>query len=104
MTAADGAGTAPGRGPGGVRLRIQRWLETWRPLLPVLFAESVILLGFGALLPVMPLYVQEHGIDLPTLGLIVAAWSIAKLVAEPIFGYLADHTSRKPFLVGGAIV
>jgi DHA1 family multidrug resistance protein-like MFS transporter len=85
-------------------MRARRWLDTWRPLLPVLFAEFVILLGFGALLPVMPLYVQEHGIDLPTLGLIVAAWSIAKLVAEPTFGYLADRTSRKPFLVGGAIV
>jgi DHA1 family multidrug resistance protein-like MFS transporter len=104
MSAANRAGTAPGRGLGGVQQRIRRWLDTWRPLLPVLFAEFVILLGFGALLPVMPLYVQEHGIDLPTLGLIVAAWSIAKLVAEPIFGYLADHTSRKPFLVGGAIV
>ena len=50
------------------------------------------------------MYVVEHGIDVPTLGLIAAAWSIAKLVFEPIFGYLADRTSRKPFLVGGAIV
>src|SRR6478736_6657762 len=29
---------------------------------------------------------------------------IAKFIAEPIFGYLADRTSRRPFLVGGAIV
>ena len=73
-------------------------------MLPVLIAEFIILLGFGALLPVLPMYVVEHGIDVPTLGLIAAAWSIAKLVAEPIFGYLADRTSRKPFLVGGAVV
>ena len=82
----------------------RRWIRRWRPLLPVLIAEFIILLGFGALLPVLPLYVTEHGIDVPTLGLIAAAWSIAKLVAEPIFGYLADRTSRKPFLVGGAVV
>ena len=50
------------------------------------------------------MYVVEHGIDVPTLGLIAASWSIAKLIAEPIFGYLADRTSRRPFLVGGAIV
>jgi DHA1 family multidrug resistance protein-like MFS transporter len=67
-------------------------------------AELIILLGFGALLPVLPLFVTEHGIDVPTLGLILAAWSIAKLVTEPIFGYLADRTSRKPFLIGGAAV
>ena len=83
---------------------VRRWLIRWGPLLPILIAEFIILLGFGALLPVLPLYVVEHGIDVPTLGLIAAAWSIAKLVAEPIFGYLADRTRRKPFLIGGAIV
>jgi len=83
---------------------MRRWIRRWRPLLPVLIAEFIILLGFGALLPVLPMYVIEHGIDVPTLGLIAAAWSIAKLIAEPIFGYLADRTSRKPYLVGGAIV
>ncbi|MET0772653.1 MAG: MFS transporter [Candidatus Limnocylindrales bacterium] len=83
---------------------LRRWLVRWGPLLPILVAELIILLGFGALLPVLPLFVTEHGIDVPTLGLITAAWSIAKLIAEPIFGALADRTSRKPFLIGGAIV
>ncbi len=83
---------------------VRRWIRRWRPLLPILVAEFIILLGFGALLPVLPMYVVEHGIDVPTLGLIAASWSIAKLIAEPIFGYLADRTSRRPFLVGGAIV
>ena len=82
----------------------RRWIRRWRPLLPILVAEFIILLGFGALLPVLPMYVVEHGIDVPTLGLIAASWSIAKLIAEPVFGYLADRTSRKPFLVGGAVV
>ena len=83
---------------------IRRWLVRWGPLLPILVAELIILLGFGALLPVLPLFVTEHGIDVPTLGLITAAWSIAKLVTEPVFGYFADRTSRKPFLIGGALV
>ncbi len=83
---------------------IRRWLVRWGPLLPILVAELIILLGFGALLPVLPLFVVEHGIDVPTLGLIAAAWSIGKLVAEPVFGYLADRTSRKPFLIGGAVM
>lgn len=83
---------------------IRRWLVRWGPLLPILVAELIILLGFGALLPVLPLFVVEHGIDVPTLGLIAAAWSIAKLITEPLFGYLADRTSRKPFLIGGAVV
>ncbi len=74
-------------------------------MLPVFVAEFVILLGFGSLLPVLPLYVTQHNVDLPTLGLITAAWAIAKLVSEPIFGYLADHSRRrKPFMVVGTIL
>src|SRR5439155_27180113 len=85
--------------------RTQRWLDRWRPLLPVLIAEFVILLGFGALLPVLPLYVTQQHIDVPTLGLITAAWAIAKLVSEPIFGYLADKSGRrKPFMVIGTVL
>lgn len=87
-----------------VTARTRRWLDRWGPILPILVAEMVILLGFGALLPVLPLYVVDQGVDVPTLGLILAAWSIAKLIAEPVFGYLADRTARKPFLIGGAIV
>jgi DHA1 family multidrug resistance protein-like MFS transporter len=85
--------------------RSRLWLNRWRPLLPVFIAEFVILLGFGALLPVLPLYVTQHNVDLPTLGLITAAWAIAKLFSEPVFGYLADHSGRrKPFMVIGTVL
>ena len=60
-------------------------------------------LGFGGLLPVLPLYFTEQGIDLATLGLVIAAWPIARLVAEPIFGWLADRTERVPLMVIGLI-
>lgn len=90
----------------GVRLsparaleRVERWIQRWRLLLPVLVAEFVVLLGFGALLPVLPLYVAEHGIDVATYGLITAAWAIAKLFSEPFFGYIADRTGRHRLLM-----
>jgi MFS family permease len=79
--------------------RVRGWTERWGPVLPVLVPEFVILLGFGSLLPVMPLYVVQHGIDLPTLGLITAAWAMAKLVSEPFFGYVADRTHRRKALM-----
>jgi MFS family permease len=78
---------------------IRAWYHRWRPILPVLAAEFVVLVGFGALLPVLPLYVVEQGIDLPTLGVITAGWPLAKLVAEPVFGYLADRGGRKPLML-----
>ena len=68
----------------------------WSPILPLLVAEFVVWLGFGALLPVMPLYFRDHGVDLATLGLVVAAWPAARLVGEPIFGWVADRTAARP--------
>ena len=75
--------------------RLSDWLVRWSPVLPLLLAEGVIALGFGAILPILPLFYTEHGVDLPTLGIVVAAWPAAALAGEPLFGRLADHASRK---------
>jgi len=97
VPAADPDPTAPRGG------RVATWLERWRPILPLLIAEFVVWLGFGGLLPVLPLYLTEHGIDLTTLGLIVAAWPAARLLSEPIFGWIADRTARVPLMVIGLV-
>ncbi len=83
--------------------RISAWLRRWRPLLPVFSVQMIVTIGFGALLPVLPLYIQEFGIDASGLGLIVASWAIAKLIFEPIFGWWADRHSRKPQMVAGLL-
>ncbi len=88
-----------GRPPG----RVRRWLDAWGGILPLLVAEFVVWVGFGGLLPVLPLYFVEQGIDLATLGLVIAAWPAARLVSEPIFGWLADRTRRVPLMVIGLV-
>ena len=79
------------------------WLARWGSILPLLVAEFIVWLGFGALLPVLPLYFQEQGIDFATLGLVIAAWPAARLVSEPVFGWLADRTARVPLMVVGLV-
>ena len=86
------------------RSRLGDWIGRWRGVLPLFAAEFIVWLGFGALLPVLPLWVTDHGVDLPTYGVIVAAWPIARLVSEPAFGWLADRTARKPLMVGGLLL
>ncbi len=83
--------------------RFGPWLDTWGGILPLLLAEFVVWLGFGGLLPVLPLYFVEQGLDLATLGLVIAAWPAARLVSEPIFGWLADRTARVPLMVIGLL-
>jgi MFS transporter, DHA1 family, multidrug resistance protein len=83
--------------------RVTAWFARWGPILPLLAAELIVWLGFGALLPVMPLYFTEHGVSLEVLGFVIAAWPIARLVGEPVFGWIADRTPRVPLMVGGLV-
>jgi MFS family permease len=84
--------------------RVEVFLTRWRPILPLLVAEAILWIGFGAILPVLPLYMTEKGIDPVTLGLVVAAWPAARLFAEPAFGWLADRTERVPLMVAGLFI
>jgi MFS family permease len=90
--------------PGVPRVgRLDRWLERWGEIVPLLLAEFIVWLGFGALLPVLPLYFTQQGVDLAFLGLVIAAWPAARLVGEPVFGWLADRTARIPLMVIGLV-
>jgi MFS transporter, DHA1 family, multidrug resistance protein len=80
------------------------WVVRWLPLAPILVAEAVLWVGFGAVLPVLPLYAQSSGVSVAAFGLIAAALPAARLVAEPVFGVLADHVPRRPLLVGALLL
>jgi MFS family permease len=84
-----------------VNRRARRWLDAWGPMLPMLLAEGTIWVGFGALLPILPIYFTAHGVDLPTLGVVVAAWPAARLLGEPLFGWVADRGPRKAMMILG---
>ncbi len=83
--------------------RLTAWTERWGDIVPLLLAEFIVWLGFGALLPVLPIYFTEQGVDLAFLGLVIAAWPLARLIGEPIFGWLADRTARVPLMVIGLV-
>jgi MFS family permease len=84
--------------------RLDTWRAHWGAIAPLLLAEFILWVGFGALLPVLPIYFTSHGVDLATLGLVIAAWPAARLVGEPAFGWLADRTPRVPLMVAGLVL
>ena len=83
---------------------IANWRARWGGIAPLLLAEFIVWLGFGGLLPILPLYFVDQGVDLRTLGIVVAAWPAARLVGEPIFGWLADRTERIPLMMVGLVL
>ena len=84
--------------------RVRAWAAQWGPIAPLLLAELTIWIGFGALLPILPIYFTQHGVDIRTLGLVVAAWPAARLLGEPIFGWLADRVARRPLMISGLVL
>jgi multidrug resistance protein len=57
------------------------------------------LVGFGIVLPILPLYAERFGASPATIGLLVASFSLAQLVFAPIWGRVSDRVGRKPVLV-----
>jgi predicted MFS family arabinose efflux permease len=72
-----------------------------RSTLAVLFVVVFVdLLGFGMVIPVMPLYAAELGADRKWIGLLMAGYSAMQFVFAPLWGRLSDRVGRRPVLLG----
>ncbi|UUO07490.1 MFS transporter [Blastopirellula sp. J2-11] len=77
---------------------------TSRGSLAVIFLTVFIdLLGFGIVLPLLPIYasqfgVDEHGIE---LGLLMASFSAMQFLFAPLWGLLSDRIGRRPVIMIG---
>ena len=61
-------------------------------------------LGFGSIVPVLPLYARSFGVSQAAIGLAIGVYGLARfLVAVPV-GRLADHLGRRATLGIGGLV
>jgi multidrug resistance protein len=71
-----------------------------KPSLLVIFLTVFIdLVGFGIVLPVLPLYGKEFGAEYWQVGLIVASYSAMQFLFAPVWGRLSDRIGRRPVLL-----
>ena len=61
----------------------------------------ISMLGFGIVVPLLPIYADQLGASALEIGLINAGFSLAVLVALPFMGRLSDRFGRKIFLITG---
>ena len=64
----------------------------------------ISMIGFGFVMPLLPIYAKTMGASGIELGMISAATSFTNLVFLPVMGTLSDRFSRKIFLCLGLIV
>jgi MFS transporter, DHA1 family, tetracycline resistance protein len=60
---------------------------------------AIDLVGFGIVLPLLPLYAEDFGAEPFTIGLLVATYSLMQLVFSPLWGRVSDRVGRKPVLI-----
>lgn len=61
-------------------------------------------LGFGALLPVLPLYAQSFGVSASAIGMTIAIYGLARFLIAMPCGQMADSWGRRPTLALGGLV
>ena len=72
--------------------------------LAVLFATVFIdLLGFGIVIPFLPLYAQRLQVNAFGIGLILSSYSLMQLLCAPLLGGLSDHYGRRPIILLGLL-
>lgn len=66
----------------------------------VLFLTVFIdLLGFGIILPILPLYAQEFGAEPNEATLLLATYSLMQFLFASLWGSLSDRYGRRPILL-----
>ena len=68
----------------------------------VLIAVNQI--GFGSVVPVLPLYAETYGVSEFAVGLTIAIYGLARFIANVPAGRLADLRGRRATLAAGGII
>lgn len=79
-------------------------MSTKRSSIGIIFLTVLIdLIGFGIVIPVLPLYAERFGATPIQIGLLVGAFSFCSFLFAPVLGRLSDRFGRRPVLICSVI-
>lgn len=61
-------------------------------------------LGFGAMMPALPLYAKSYGVSGFAIGMAIAVYGLARFVIALPAGQLADRLGRRPTIALGGLI
>lgn len=64
----------------------------------------IIMVGFGILSPILPLYARSFGVGLDSVGVLVASFSVTRLAIDPFTGVVIRRLGERRAVVLGAII
>ncbi len=70
-------------------------------LIVLMITAFVDMVGVLAVIPLLPYYALRFGANGLVIGLLVSAFSVAQLLAAPLWGRVSDRYGRRPALLAG---
>jgi len=68
-------------------------------LLVIWLTVFIDLIGFGIVVPLVPVYSRHFGAHGFVIGVIIAAFSAMQFISAPVWGRLSDRIGRRPILL-----
>lgn len=68
-------------------------------MIPIFLVTFVSLVGFGLLIPLLPFIIARTGVGAEVITIVLGLYSLAQLLAAPVWGWVSDRWGRKPVLV-----
>jgi DHA1 family tetracycline resistance protein-like MFS transporter len=69
------------------------------PLVIIFITIFIDLVGFGIVIPVLPLYASRFGASPIVIGLLLGVYSAMQFIFAPVLGRLSDKVGRRPVLL-----
>ena len=76
-------------------------MSQFRRLAVLIAVNFVDMIGFMIVLPLLPFYALKLNATPETIGQLIASFSIAQLLAAPLWGRMSDRYGRRPALLIG---
>jgi MFS family permease len=64
----------------------------------------IIMVGFGILAPILPLYARTFDVELDAVGVLIAAFSVTRLMMDPFTGIVIDRLGERRTIVTGCVI
>lgn len=68
-------------------------------LTTIVIVVFVDFLGYGILIPIIPLYAEHFGASEFVVGLLIASYALMQFLFAPVLGRLSDRYGRRPILL-----
>lgn len=75
-----------------------------KKILTLLLVVFIDLIGFGIVIPILPLLISKSGGNAFLVGTIIASFSAFQFIFAPILGRLSDKYGRRPVLILSSIL